>query len=42
MNSDINVESAESERLLSNNVVQAHIYGSKEPVCLYLKCVLFD
>lgn len=30
-----NVESAESERLLSGNTVQAHIYGSKDPVCLY-------
>lgn len=29
-----NVESAESERLLSGNTVQAHIYGSKDPVCL--------
>lgn len=31
-----NVESAESERLLSGNIVQAHIYGSKDPVRLYL------
>lgn len=28
-----NADSAECERLLSNNVVQAQIYGSKDPVC---------
>lgn len=34
MDSEIgNIEAAESERLLSGNVVKAHIYGSKEPVC---------
>lgn len=33
-----NVESAESERLLSGNTVQAHIYGSKDPVRLYSNC----
>lgn len=27
-----NADSAECERLLSNNVVQAQIYGSKDPV----------
>lgn len=35
MENDINnIETAESERLLSGNVVKAHIYGAKEPVCL--------
>lgn len=34
MDSEIgNIETAECERLLSSNVVQAQIYGSKEPVC---------
>lgn len=28
-----NIETAECERLLSGNVVQAQIYGSKQPVC---------
>lgn len=38
MDSEIgNIEAAESERLLSGNVVKPHIYGSKEPVCLYAK-----
>lgn len=36
-----NVESAESERLLSGNTVQAHIYGSKDPVGLYSDRRLF-
>lgn len=27
-----NADSAECERLLSNNVIQAQIYGSKDPV----------
>lgn len=35
MDSEIgNIEAAECERLLSGNVVQPHIYGSKEPVCV--------
>lgn len=29
-----NIETAESERLLSGNVVKPHIYGAKEPVCV--------
>lgn len=37
MDSEIgNIEAAESERLLSGNVVKPHIYGSKEPVCSYV------
>lgn len=35
-----NADSAECERLLSNNVVQAQIYGSKDPVCV--ECRLFQ
>lgn len=38
MDSEIgNIEAAESERLLSGNVVKPHIYGSKEPVCSCVK-----
>lgn len=34
MDSEIgNIEAAECEKLLSSNVVQSQIYGSKEPVC---------
>lgn len=42
MDSEIgNIEAAESERLLSGNVVKPHIYGSKEPVCACVMCMLY-
>lgn len=42
MENDINnIETAESERLLSGNVVKPHIYGAKEPVGLMRRNCIF-